>query len=118
MQVAGTAIVGKAKSRRKDPMMANNILKLFTDTLSKLIKAISRINNPRLLHLSSSSLCFAYYYVLLNFRTMAEKSFSTECYLEAMIRFRDIIKYKDADCNPEERIRNLHYAYSKYICRI
>lgn len=44
---------------------------------------------------------------------MTEKAFPIECYLETMVRFLDTINYHDTNYTYEERVNNLHYAYSK-----
>ena len=44
---------------------------------------------------------------------MTEKTFPAECYLDTMVRFLDTISYNDTNYTHEERVRNLHYAYSK-----
>ena len=44
---------------------------------------------------------------------MAEKTFPTERYLEVMVRFLDTIRYNDTNFTHEDRVRSLHYAYSK-----
>lgn len=46
---------------------------------------------------------------------MAEKAFPTDFYLESMVHFLDTISYNDTNYKHEERVRNLHYAYSKAV---
>ncbi|KAL2202444.1 trichodiene synthase [Sarocladium strictum] len=44
---------------------------------------------------------------------MADRQFPTESYIQALTRFLDIVNYNDTNFTPEERIRTLHYAYTK-----
>ena len=44
---------------------------------------------------------------------MTDKAFPIECFLETMVRFLDTINYHDTNYTYEERVNNLHYAYSK-----
>ncbi|KAI1880216.1 hypothetical protein JX265_001837 [Neoarthrinium moseri] len=44
---------------------------------------------------------------------MEAGDFPTDCYLDAVVRFLRIIKYNDDNYTHEERVRNLHYAYTK-----
>lgn len=44
---------------------------------------------------------------------MANQEFPTDYYIKALTRFLDTIDYNDTNFTHEERVRNLHYAYSK-----
>jgi len=44
---------------------------------------------------------------------MADRNFPTESYIQVLTQFLDIIDYNDTNLSHEERIRNLHYAYTK-----
>lgn len=44
---------------------------------------------------------------------MEDAPFPTESYLDPMVRFLDITKHEATNYTREQRVRNLHYAYSK-----
>lgn len=55
---------------------------------------------------------------LLNWRlaendSIATEEFPTDFYLDAVVRFLKVINYDDKNYTHEERVRNLHYAYTK-----
>jgi hypothetical protein len=45
--------------------------------------------------------------------SLGTEDFPTEFYLDAVVRFLKVMKYDDKNYTHEERVRNLHYAYTK-----